>query len=417
MKRCSIRIIAGALIAMPLCAVAAEAADSSSTPSVFSFSGFGTVGDAHSSEDKADYTGSVFQPNGAGHTRSWSPEVDSLIGGQISARITPELSAVVQIIAEQNYNGTYAPHLEWANLKYQFTPDLSVRIGRSVLPTFLFSDTRKVGFTYPWVRPPVEVYGLLPLTQSDGVDFSNRLHIGDSTNTLQGTFGQSDAQQPNNRGTGYATNTFGFSDTTEYGSFTVRLSYDHTKLTIAALNPFLDTFRLFGPQGIAIADKYDSDKKPVVTEVIGASYDPGRWFVMSEWGHTNSNSFLGNTSGWYVSGGYRAGKVTPYVTYAQESATSNSDPGLTLSALPPALVGFAAGLNAGLNSLLQQSIPEQRTLSVGARWDFMKNLDLKLQADRTRLGATSFGTLTNIQPGLRPGVTVNLFSATVDVVF
>jgi hypothetical protein len=374
------------------------------------------VGETHSSEDKADFTASIFQPNGAGHTRSWSPEVDSLIGGQISARITPEFSAVVQVIAQQNYDGTFRPHLEWANIKYQFTPDLSVRIGRVELPTFLFSDTRKVGYTYPWVRPPIEVYSLLPITASDGGGFSYRANLGDFTNTTQGSDVQSDTPQPDNRGTARARDSINFSNTTEYKSLTFRVSYQHAHLTIDSLDGFLDNFRMFGPQGVAIADKYDSDNKPVVTEVIGASYDPGHWFVISEWGHARLDSFLGDNTGWYASGGYRAGQFTPYLTYAHESAASNSDPGLTLTGLPPAAAGFAAGLNAGLNALLQ-AIPAQRTVSLGARWDFAKNVDLKAQFDHTRLGADSDGTLIDVQPGFRPGGTVNLFSATVDFVF
>ena len=416
MSLSSTRIAVVALIAVPLCAVGGEAADSGTGPSIFSFSAFGTVGEVHSSEDRADFTNSIFQPNGAGHTRSWSPEVDSLIGGQVSARITPELSAVVQVIAEQNYNGTYTPHVEWANIKYQFTPDLSVRIGRVELPTFLFSDTRKVGYTSPWVRPPIEVYGLLPITASDGGGFSYRANLSDVTNTTQGSDVQSNTPQPNNRGTAAARDSINFSNTTEYKSLTFRLSYQHARLTIDSLDGFLDTFKMFGPQGIAIADKYNGDSKPVVTEVVGASYDPGHWFVISEWGHTRFNSFLGENTAWYASGGYRAGKFTPYVTYAHESAASNSDPGITLTGLPPALAAFATGLNAALNAILQQ-IPAQSTISLGARWDFAKNLDLKVQFDHTRLGADSDGTLINIQPGFEPGGTVNLFSATVDFVF
>jgi hypothetical protein len=56
----------------------------------------------------------------------------------------------------------------------------------------------------------------------------------------------------------------------------------------------------------------------------------------------------------------------------------------------------------------------QRTLSVGARWDFIRNFCLKLQFDHTRLGANSHGALIDVQPGFRPGGTVNLFSATID---
>lgn len=403
------------LLALPLSAIG-EDTQLRSDSSVFSFSGFGTLGATHSSEHNADYPGGVFQPNGAGYSRSWSPEVDSLIAGQVAVRITPELSAVVQVVAEQNYDGTYKPHVEWANVKYQFTPDLSVRIGRVELPTFLFSDTRKVGYTFPWVRPPVEVYSLLPITASDGGGFSYRLSFGDLINTTQGSYVQSDTPQPDNRGTAKARNSINVSDTIEYKSLTFRVSYQHAHLTIASLDGFLDTFSMFGPQGIDITDKYTSDGKPVVTEVVGASYDPGRWFVISEWAHTRLNSFLGENTGWYASGGYRAGQFTPYVTYSHESAESNFDPGLTLAALPPSVAGFAAGLNAGLNALLQSS-PAQGTVSLGARWDCAKNVDLKIQFDHTRIGAGSDGTLINIQPGFRLGGTVNLFTVAADFVF
>ncbi len=405
------------LIALPLCALGDDTgAGAGSGSSIFSFSGFGTLGATHSSEDNADFPAGIFHPNGAGHTRSWSPEVDSLIGGQVSARMTPELSAVVQVIAEQNYDGTYTPHVEWVNIKYQFTPDLSVRIGRVELPTFLFSDTRKVGYTLPWVRPPVEVYGLIPITASDGGGFSYRLNGADLTNTTQGSYVQSNTPQPDNRGPAIARDSINFSNTTEYKSLTFRVSYQHALLTITSLDGFLNTFRMFGPQGVAIADRYDSDGKPVVTEVVGASYDPGRWFVISEWAHTRLNSFLGEDTAWYVSGGYRLGQFTPYATYAEERAASNSDPGLTLTGLPSAAAGFAAGLNAGLNTILE-GIPDQHTVSLGARWDCAKNFDLKMQFDHTRIGADSDGALINIQPGFRPGGTVNLFTATIDFVF
>jgi len=382
---------------------------------MFSFSAFGTLGEVHSSQDKADFTESVFQPNGAGHSRSWSPEVDSLIGGQISARITPELSAVIQVIAEQNYDGTYTPHVEWANIKYQFMPDLSVRIGRVELPTFLFSDTRKMGYAYPWVRPPVEVYGLVPITVSDGADINYRANLGDATNTTQASDVQSNATRPNNEGTAIARDSLNLSNTTEYKSLTFRLSYQHARLTLASLDGFFDAFKMFGPQGVAISNKYNSDSKPVVTEVIGASYDPGHWFLISEWGHTRFNSFLGELTAWYASGGYRAGRFTPYLTYARERADSNSDPGLTLTGVPPAMIGIATGLNATLNTVLQ-AIPAQSTVSLGMRWDFYKNVDLKVQFDHTRIGAGSDGTLINIQPGFPLGSIVNLFSATADFV-
>jgi hypothetical protein len=401
------------LLVLALHVAGARASDTDE--SVFSFSGFGTAGLVHSSEKQADFISSIQKPNGAGHTHTWSADVDSLIGGQVFARFTPKLTAVVQVIAEQNYDNTYRPHVEWANIQYQFTPAFSVRAGRTVLPTFLLSGTRKVGYTYPWVRPPLETYNLLPVSNIDGVDARYRLHTGNITNNVQVNFGSARIKLPGG-GTIKADQARSLSYSAEYHAATVHLAYQTGRLTLEALNPLFDGFRQFGPEGIAIADKYDLDNKPIKVLTVGAEYDPGQWFVKTEWAHTETHSLYGSANGWYVSGGYRFGAFTPYITYAEVNADNLSDPGLDLSVVPPSLVDTAADLNAVLNSSLSTK-PDKNTLSIGGRWDFARNIALKLQYDHTRIGAGSSGALSNLQPGFRLGGTVNVISATVDFVF
>lgn len=403
-----------ALLLMALGAAGARADDAGT--SMFSFSGFGTLGVVHSSEDKADFTASFFKPNGAGYSRSWSADVDSLIGGQLTANFTPQLSAILQVISEHNYNDTYRPHVEWANIRYQVTPDFSVRAGRTVVPTFLLSDTRNVAYTYPWVRPPLEVYGLMPITSSDGVDVSYRLHVGKWANTVQANLGKGEAKLVRDGGIVKFPSGWGISSTAESGSLTARIAYHKFDATMPAVSSFFDSFRQFGPQGDAIADKYDVNGKAFSVVAVGASYDPGAWFVMSEWGRVDSRTMLGKRTAWYASGGYRLGEFTPYVSYARAKAEPLSDPGLDVSALPPSLAGSATVLNAFLNSSLSAN-PVQNTVSIGGRWDFAKNAALKLQVDHTRLGAGSSGVLSNIQPGFQLGGRLNVFSATVDFVF
>jgi len=407
------------LAAVALAALALHASDSCADDPetrMFVFSGFGTLGAVHSSERRADYRSSGLKPNGAGFTHVWSTDVDTLIAGQITANFTPELSAVVQVMSEQNYDNTYTPHVEWANVKYQITPDLGIRAGRIVLPVFLVSDYRKLGYANPWVRPPIEVYSLVPVDSSDGVDVSYRLQTGELTNTVQGTYGQTEPKLPGG-GTAKAKDAWGISYTGEYGPATVHATYHTANLAVESFKPLFDGFRQFGPQGMAIADKYDSNSKPFTFIGIGAMYDPGQWFATGEWGSTKSSSAIGKRIAWYASGGYRLQKLTPYVTYARTKADSNtSDPGLTLSVLPPSLAGPAAALNAGLNAVLG-SIPDQKTISVGVRWDFAKNVDVKLQFDRIQLGPNSAGLLINVQPDFQPGGKVNVFSATFDFVF
>jgi Gram-negative porin len=396
--------------------IAARAAAEDPGASIFSVSAFGTLGVVHSSEDRADFTDDIFKSNGAGNTRAWSPDVDSRVGGQVIASFTPQLAAMLQVISDQNSDGSFTPHVEWANVKYQFTPDLSMRFGRIVLPSFLFSDSRNVGYANPWVRLPVELYSLVPVASSDGVDVSYALHIGHVVQTLMGTYGATDSTQPGG-GASAARRQWTLSDTIEFGSLTAHLTYQQANLTLSSLHTLFGAFRQFGPQGNALADTYDPYNRRLTFFGIGAMYDPGSWFLAGEWGTTDLHSVLGKSTAWYASAGYRLGRLTPYLTYGELEANSNrTDPGLTVSELPPFLAGPANGLNAALNSILG-SIADQNTISVGARWDFVKNVDLKLQFDHTRLGAGSPGTLVNLQPDFQTGGTLNLFSVAVDFVW
>jgi hypothetical protein len=416
MNPANLRIV---LCLAALQAAAAHAQDTG-TPR-FTLSGYGTVGAVHSDEDRADYLVDLFKPNGPGRSHGWSADADSRIGLQGSALITPRLSAVVQVLAQQRFDNTYRPTVEWANLKYEVTPDFSIRGGRVVLPIFMVTDTRRVGYSNPWIRPPVELYSLVPVTNNDGFDASYRFAVAGYANTVQLSAGRSDSKFPNSSGfeagTAKVRNLVAINDTVERGFATLRLSLGRASLTIEALRPLFDAFRQFGPAGAAIADRYSMEDRKVSFVGVGGSYDPGKWFVMAEWARFATHAVAGNKSAWYASGGYRLKSVTPYLTYARIKADSNtSDPGLSLEGLPPNVAPIAAFLNANLNAQLGL-LPVQDTMSAGVRWDFYKNAALKVQYDRVKIGANSRGTFGNFAPDFQPGVRVQLFSAAVDFVF
>lgn len=388
---------------------------------MFSFAAFGTLGLVHSSQDKADFVATPFEADGAGFSRNWSPNVDSLFGAQVRANLTPELTAILQIISQQNYDASYTPHVEWANLKYQFSPDLSIRVGRTAIGLFLLSDTRNVGYSNPWVRPPIELYGLVSVTSNDGVDASYRLAMGEVINTIQATLGSEMVEFPSRQGgaadTARANKQVSFVDSIERGAATLRLTYGQAHVSVRSLDALFAAFRQFGTEGTGIAERFDVDDRIISFYGVSLDYDPGDWFAMAEWGRVNADSVLGEKTGWYVSSGYRLGRITPYLTYAQVRPNNNtSDPGLDLSRLPPGLVVEAQALNAALDTALA-SIASQRTMSLGMRWDFLRSMDLKVQYDRIKLGAHSQGWLTNVQPGFALGTNVDIFSATLDFVF
>lgn len=380
------------------------------------FNGFGSFGMAHSSEEQADFVSSPLRPDGPGFSDEFSVEVDSRLAGQLTVDFTPRLRVIVQVVAEQQPDDHFFPSVEWANVSYAVTPDLTLRAGRIAVPTFMLSDFRKVGYAIPWVRPPVELYSLVPVFHSDGVDATYRLHLGDWTNTMQATFGHSDSEFPGGAGD-VESDGVGFFNTLERADLLLRFGIAHGSLDIESVGEFFDLFRSFGPEGASIADRYDVDDSSMTFYALGASYDPGAWFVTGELGRIEVDAFIGNSNAWYVGGGVRLGPVTPYAVYSGIEATSETTAaGLDVTALPPEQAQAAAGLNAGLNAVLSAKA-QQHTGSIGARWDFMRNIALKVQLDRIDVKDGSPGTFTNLQPGFERGGTAYVLSAGTAFVF
>ena len=405
------------------CLLAAFAALASHAPAAaqeapaFQFSGYGTLGYVHAGTDRGDYRVDVFRPDGPGYSHDWSAKVDSRLGLQLQARFTPAVSAVVQILSHQRYDDTFEPIVEWANVRYQPTPELSLRAGRIVLPLFNLTDTRHVGYANPWVRPPVEVYSLLPLTNSDGFDAAYRMSFGAASNTVQLSVGRTNPHLPGSAGKAEADKLVVLVDTFESGFASARAMYGRTELTVDAIDRQFDVFRQFGPSGQAVAARNTLKGTEVWFMGLAASYDPGPWFVTGEWTRYDTRSILGAGRSWYVSGGARVGKFTPYATYAtREDTRRRSDPGIDLATLPAAVRPAAAALNAQLNQALSGS-SGQSTVSLGVRWDFWRSAALKVQYDQVRLDAGSSGAFDPKAPGFPFGGRIGVYSVAVDFVF
>ncbi len=396
-------------------AALAQADDTVSRPS-WSLRGFGTVGVAYSANANADYTSSVLKASGVGASGRWSGDVDSRLGAQLGVKLDPRWSAVLQVISEQQLDHTYRPIVEWANVKYQATPDLSLRLGRIALPMFLAADYRKIGYAYPSARTPVEVYGAIPFSNNDGIDAAYRWNRGGLKNVTQAFIGHTDLKLTPDWHL-KARRLAGISDTVEYGAFSARVSMLSTELTLDSERQLFNGLRQFGAQGAALVGRHAVDHKKAIALSVGASIDPGNWFAMGEMGRMKSHSFLDDTTGVYTSAGYRFGDFTPYLAYARVKSNSpTTEAGLDLAGLAPVEARSGADLNADLSGLLT-TIPQQRTVSIGMRWDCMTDVALKLQFDRVTPTGGSRGTFINVQPGFRSGRSVNVASAVLDFVF
>lgn len=389
--------------------------DWSEPGSIWRFNAYGTLGTAYSTDKRADYIPSSMKGSGAGRSHNPDFGTDSRLAAQISATPNDRLSAVVQVVFERQKDSNYKPDVEWANIQYQLTPELKVRIGRIALGTYMVSNHRKVGQTLPWIRPPADFYYLVGVTNSDGIDFAYRRQIGRFNYTAEFNYGYHPMSQF--EGELMADNITSLTQRIEHGPLTLHTSYSRIKLRYGGdfYNDLWGSFESFGSPGTNVRNRYDADGKWATFITAGLKYDHRDWFIMSEWGSGDSRSDFGRRAGWYISAGYRFDRFIPYLTYARATGEFNRVRGLDSSLYPAALSPTISQLNNFLELVQQGTTPRQKTLSGGLRWDIRPNVSAKVQLDHVATDNRNLGLFRNLEPGYRPSG-ANVLSMSVDFV-
>jgi hypothetical protein len=104
----------------------------------------------------------------------------SLLGIQFTANLVQNLSVVAQLVANgdnTNGNRAYSVNLDYGYARYQ-VKGFEFRAGRFRLPAFLYSSTQEIGYTFPWVTLPNEVYRIVPFNNVNGFDTVYKRALG-----------------------------------------------------------------------------------------------------------------------------------------------------------------------------------------------------------------------------------------------
>lgn len=353
------------------------------------FSGFGTLGFVSTNSDTAAFRNGIRQDQGATESDT-DLGVDSRVGLQANVKFNDTFSAVGQVLAMRR-DGEFAPSLEWLYGQAKVADWADVRLGRMVLPVFMMSDSRNVGYASHWLRAPQEVYAYYPPTSFDGVQGVFRHNMADTNFTLQVSAGTSKADVSFNPGyqnplTNAVLNgvleynkLYSFNLVAEHGNWTGRFGYtvgSDTEVSLggATVEAGKDKFTGLGLQ-------YDNGSLLVLTE-----YVTRRWTTDLP---TGNDAFFDGDA-YSISAGYRFGSVMPYVT------TSTFKP--------------------KANALFFDKTPgNTRTNAIGVRWDFMKNVAFKAQVEETK--GTILGHILPIDPTFNPRDKVRAISVAMDFVF
>lgn len=386
-------------------ATAAHAQDPASEDTALTVRGFGTVGYAQSSNPQAEFLRDLSQPTGVND--SGSLLIDSILGVQANYRASETLELVAQAVSHQRFDDTFTPEVTWAFIKYDMTPRVSFRLGRIGTEFLMQSDSRMVGYSYLPVRPPVNFYGIVPINYGDGADLHVSTPLADGV--LKGSLylGIAREQLPpySVDGSQIRAGSIGY----DWGPMQFRVIHAESVLanTFAKLAPLRSELASQGATDAANA--LDMQGTRSAYDSVGLTYDDGRWQVQAALNSVTHGTVLTeNSKAGYLSVARRMGNVSPYLGYSWTLSGAKS--------LDTGLSGMAgAMLNPQVAAVLNASHQDQQTTTVGLRWDFRRNFDLKTQLDFVNGSPTSTLLYDHLQSDWNGRTTV--FSMAMDFVF
>jgi hypothetical protein len=279
------------------------------------FNTFGTVGITHlgGEDDGRSYgiTGQTTDP--------WRGDQLSKFGAQIQYGLTDTLGITAQVTAKPAQDDWQA-NIEWLYLSWQTTDNLMLRVGRLRTPVYMYSESIDVGFSYPWLRLPDEVYSQVQLSNYEGVDAVYTVPLSYGSVAFQVAGGQAknrdifafddmhdiDYKKVFGANISLATNDFG----------TLRVGYVEADIS----TEIEDVVRLPAALGgTLINQRFQTiDKQKGKFTSIGYQYDNGTWLTSNEWTSRSIEADnRGTIDAFYLMGGRRFGEFLAHVTYAQ----------------------------------------------------------------------------------------------------
>lgn len=359
-------------------------------------SGFATLGIAMSDDADVIFRRDVTKDDGA-YKSSGSWKSDSLVGVQWQGDWSPEWSTMVQLVAKDRFDNSLANSIEWAFVRYRPVDGLDLRLGRLGADVFMLSEYRQVGYAFPWVRPPHDLYGITSLYHFDGVDINKRIDLGNTRLNIKAFYGNSTEEYPTGFNDGQGINidfdVYGASTSLEWDYWKLRYTYarvqmnsDHTK----PLRDGLDTLALWWPNAAIYSSLLETRNKNFSYNQLGVNYDNNDWWVQGEYVLLGSDlALVPEGKHAYVSVGKRFGDWSVYglAGYAkpESSPVVVVRPGIAFPDPIDIQIDYLA--RATERSLNGVRI-KQHSYGVGLRWDFTARMALKFQVEKFTLDAT-----------------------------
>lgn len=308
-----------------------------------------------------------------------------------------------------------------------------------VLPTFMISETRNVGYAQTAVRMPTELYYLNPITHMDGIDVGANVDIGGGNLAATLNVGKSkdvmksyklEGRRLLNLGLTYEIGASQFHANYLKSKISIKPYDNHAPGTTASLNAYFQSvaaLQTVPAAGYSTPNILINDLDTKLWS-LGYSYDPGSWIVQTEYARRKvDGQLVRDLEAAYILAGYRVGKFTPYLTVSRlrDKEGAAHAPATMLgnpfdSSDPYQAISMAALVVNGTDATAIRE--EQKAFAAGVRYDLMTNVALKAQFEVIRKPGSAAqpnaGVFVNASPLFKNSDrNIKLFTATVDFLF
>lgn len=356
---------------------------------------------------------------------------DSVFAVQADLSTDTGLSATAQLVARgitySDDEERYDPAFDWGFVAYQWGNKARFRIGRIRTTSYLYAETLEVGYTYPWVRPPIQNYVTYSQASQnfDGADatFYQMSDLG--VVEYRVGFGDADSVYRD------------YEITTTARSFTVTLTqeedrwkYSFYRVYTTADNPQLDfVVNYFASKATvdpifnAMGETLLQDDLPHDYHALGWEHDNGDWLITAEAHYTPlpKEQLAIEAIGGYVSVARQLDPWMPYVVIGYHD--SHLDPEI-IGRFEQSYAAIPAGSDVLLDILRNSIVAnlesiniKETTLTAGIRYDVSDSLCVKLENQYFRFHADTVGQFTHSAPAADKPTSANLTTLAVDFTF
>jgi len=332
----------------------------------FEFSGFGRIVAGYLDESNASYNG---------YSNEISITEQSLFALQSDVTITDTLRLSAQLLAHSDDNRESG--LEWFYLNYEPNQNWRFKLGKLRTPFFRYSDVIDVGFSYPWITPPLQVYNGFLFSNYEGVSATYRFNYSEKNFEIEAYYGSYDGEyvRGENKADIEVDQTKGILFSVDSGNLAMRFSvteFSDLFAEVPAVNQLALALSRAGFADNAESLSFDGKAR---TYQASISYDTLDYFAAAEWTQIRSDvNLIPAVESYYLSLGYNFFPFQTHITYASSNNTND----FAANTVPVGIASQLDQLSYAYDQFTSSfSTYPLNSVTLGIRWDFQHNMALK----------------------------------------